>query len=106
MAIAEQKLLPAVRKAGNDTLIVADGFSCREQIRHGTGRHALHPAELLTLALQRQAVSSAHAVEARLREKAAWPGLGTALCAAALGSGGLLLLGLTARRRLSAPRPG
>jgi FAD/FMN-containing dehydrogenase/Fe-S oxidoreductase len=106
MAIAEQKLLPAVRKAGDDTLIVADGFSCREQIRHGSGRYALHPAELLALALQRRTVASAHAVEAELREKAAWPGLGTALCAAALGSGGLLLLGLTARRRLSAPRPG
>src|SRR6185437_8380922 len=61
MTIAEQALLPAVRKAGDDTLIVADGFSCREQIRHGAGRNALHPAELLALALKRKELPVAEA---------------------------------------------
>ncbi len=51
MAIGERVLLPAVRREGPDTLVVTDGFSCREQIRHGTGRPALHVAELIALAL-------------------------------------------------------
>ena len=51
-AIGELELLPAVRSAPADWLIVADGFSCREQIAQGTGRHALHLAEVLQMALQ------------------------------------------------------
>jgi FAD/FMN-containing dehydrogenase/Fe-S oxidoreductase len=47
----ERRLLPAVRTADPATLVVADGFSCREQIAQGTGRRALHLAELLQLAL-------------------------------------------------------
>jgi FAD/FMN-containing dehydrogenase/Fe-S oxidoreductase len=47
MACAEQALLPAVRAAPPDALVVADGFSCRTQIAHGTGRAALHLAEVL-----------------------------------------------------------
>ena len=47
-AIGERVLLPAVRAASPGTLIVADGFSCREQIRQATGRRALHLAELLS----------------------------------------------------------
>jgi Fe-S oxidoreductase len=50
-AIGELELLPAVRKAPADWLIIADGFSCREQIAQGTGRHALHLAEVLQMAL-------------------------------------------------------
>ena len=45
--IGETELLPAVRAAGLDTWIVADGFSCRTQIHDGTGRKALHLAELI-----------------------------------------------------------
>jgi len=52
MAIGELELLPAVRKAPPDWLIIADGFSCREQIAQGTGRHALHLAEVLHMALE------------------------------------------------------
>ncbi|HEY2854944.1 MAG TPA: FAD-linked oxidase C-terminal domain-containing protein [Gemmatimonadaceae bacterium] len=48
----ERVLLPAVRGARPDTLIIADGFSCREQIAQTTGRHALHIAEVLELALR------------------------------------------------------
>jgi hypothetical protein len=44
-------LLPAVRLAEPDTLIVSDGFSCGEQILQFTGRRALHLAEIIQLAL-------------------------------------------------------
>jgi FAD/FMN-containing dehydrogenase/Fe-S oxidoreductase len=47
MACAERTLLPAVREARPDEIVLADGFSCREQIRQATGRRALHLAELL-----------------------------------------------------------
>jgi hypothetical protein len=43
-------LLPEVRKAGLSTLIVADGFSCKEQIQQQTNRHGLHLAEVMALA--------------------------------------------------------
>jgi FAD/FMN-containing dehydrogenase/Fe-S oxidoreductase len=49
--MAERRLLPAVRQASDDTLIVAAGVSCRQQIHHGTGRQPLHPAEVLRAAL-------------------------------------------------------
>jgi hypothetical protein len=55
-AIGELELLPAVRSAPDDWLIIADGFSCREQIAQGTGRHALHLAEVLQMALQPSAL--------------------------------------------------
>ncbi|HZR65218.1 MAG TPA: FAD-linked oxidase C-terminal domain-containing protein [Terriglobales bacterium] len=47
LAIGELELLPALRKAPQDCLIVADGFSCREQIEHCTGRKTLHLAEVI-----------------------------------------------------------
>lgn len=50
-AIGERELLPAVRQSDADTLIIADGFSCREQIAHGAGRMVLHTAEVLQRAL-------------------------------------------------------
>jgi FAD/FMN-containing dehydrogenase/Fe-S oxidoreductase len=50
-AIGELELLPAIRNAPPDWLIIADGFSCREQIAQGTRRHALHLAEVLQMAL-------------------------------------------------------
>jgi Fe-S oxidoreductase len=51
MTCGERVLLPAVRDAAEDTLIIADGFSCREQIRQATGRTALHPAQVIEMAL-------------------------------------------------------
>ena len=51
IAIGELELMPAVRQAPSDWLIIADGFSCREQIAQGSGRHALHLAEVLQMAL-------------------------------------------------------
>jgi Fe-S oxidoreductase len=53
-AIGERVLLPAIRQQSNETLIVADGFSCREQIHQGTGRDALHLSEVLSLALKQR----------------------------------------------------
>jgi len=51
MKMAELSLLPAIRAAAPETLIVADGFSCRHQIADGTGRDAMHVARVLDLAL-------------------------------------------------------
>ena len=51
MAAGERALLPAVRAAADATYVVAGGFSCREQIRQGAGRDAMHPAQLMALAL-------------------------------------------------------
>jgi Fe-S oxidoreductase len=51
LAMAEHRLLPAVREADDGTQIVANGTSCRQQILHATGRRALHPAEVLQQAL-------------------------------------------------------
>jgi hypothetical protein len=44
--------LPAASEASPDTILVADGFSCRTQIEEGTGRRPLHFAELLKLAFE------------------------------------------------------
>jgi len=45
--MGELSLLPAVRNAPADAIIVADGTSCRHQIKDGTGRAAIHVAQLL-----------------------------------------------------------
>ncbi len=58
LAVGERVLLPAVRQAAPETLIVSDGFSCREQILQTTGRKALHLAEVLQLALDAHALRS------------------------------------------------
>ncbi|HEX6359806.1 FAD-binding and (Fe-S)-binding domain-containing protein [Actinophytocola sp.] len=46
-ALAERVLLPAVRDASPDTLVIADGFSCRTQVEQGSDRRAVHLAEVL-----------------------------------------------------------
>jgi len=55
IAIGELELLPAVRRAPEDWLIIANGFSCREQIQQCTGRPALHLAEVIQLAMREEA---------------------------------------------------
>ncbi|MFO7178139.1 MAG: FAD-linked oxidase C-terminal domain-containing protein [Pseudomonadota bacterium] len=50
VACAERQLAPAVRRAPDDALIVADGFSCRAQIEQRTNRRALHTAQVLRMA--------------------------------------------------------
>ena len=51
VAMAELALLPAVRKAGKDSIVVADGTSCRHQIRDGADMAALHVARVLAMSL-------------------------------------------------------
>ena len=51
LRMGELSLLPAVRKAAPSVVIAADGFSCRHQIRDGTGRTAVHVARILSDAL-------------------------------------------------------
>ena len=51
MAIGEQRLLPAVREMGEDTRLIANGFSCQTQIRQGAGRMPRHLAEVIAEAL-------------------------------------------------------
>jgi len=51
LRMGELSLLPAVRKAAADTLVVADGTSCRHQIRDGAGREALHVARVLAMSV-------------------------------------------------------
>ena len=53
VAIGELELLPAVRNAPDDWLIIADGFSCREQIQQCTGRSSMHLADVIQMALGR-----------------------------------------------------
>jgi Fe-S oxidoreductase len=50
-AMGELALLPAVRKAPADAIIVADGTSCRHQIKDGAGREAMHVARVLAMSL-------------------------------------------------------
>jgi hypothetical protein len=49
--MAELSLLPAVRRADSATLIVADGTSCRHQIKDGAAREAIHVARVLAISL-------------------------------------------------------
>jgi Fe-S oxidoreductase len=59
LKMGELSLLPAVRKAAPDTIIVADGTSCRHQIKDGTGREALHVARLLAKSVKAASVKAA-----------------------------------------------
>jgi Fe-S oxidoreductase len=52
MRCGERVLLPAVRGVDKDALIIADGFSCREQIAQATDREALHIAQVIRMAMQ------------------------------------------------------
>jgi Fe-S oxidoreductase len=60
MKIGERDLLPLVRREPHDTLMISDGFSCRYQMKHGAGRWALHPAEVILMALHQQGSSPEH----------------------------------------------
>jgi Fe-S oxidoreductase len=89
MRCAEDVLLRRIRDSGANARVLADGFSCRSQIEHGSGRHALHLAELLQLALRddrpASASSSNGAVNHHLRTAT------VAVAGAGLVAGGLLL---------------
>jgi FAD/FMN-containing dehydrogenase/Fe-S oxidoreductase len=59
--IGERVLLPAVRRTDAETLLIADGFSCREQVRQATGRMPLHLAQVLQRAMRQGMRNSARA---------------------------------------------
>jgi FAD/FMN-containing dehydrogenase/Fe-S oxidoreductase len=88
MKVGERVVLPAVRTADPGTVIVADGFSCREQIAQGTHRRAIHVAELLRLA-QRGAIGEAVQAEQQVVDYAAQ----SVTRVAALGAAALVLTG-------------
>ena len=69
LAMGELSLLPAVRKADADTLIVADGTSCRHQIHDGAGREAMHVARVLAMSVARGFLHAMRASSASER----WP---------------------------------
>ena len=56
IAMAELSLLPALRRAGTDNIVVADGTSCRHQIHDGVQREAVHVARVLAASLRGQAL--------------------------------------------------
>ena len=66
IAIGELALLPAIRAADPDTLIITNGFSCRQQIEQCTGRMALDVSQVLAMALA-QGTSNLDAIPARDR---------------------------------------
>ena len=70
IAMAELSLLPAIRRASKDTIIVADGTSCRHQIYDGTGRRALHVARVLAMSLDR---APSHAAAASSHARSSFP---------------------------------
>jgi Fe-S oxidoreductase len=105
MAVAEQGVLPAVRDAAPDSLLLADGFSCRTQIEQGdTGRRALHLAEVLALGLEGNLPSERPerlAVRPDGPSRAArWA---TTAGAAALTASAAAVTGMSALRRLRRP---
>jgi Fe-S oxidoreductase len=55
MKIGERRLLPSVRDAGEDAIIMADGFSCKTQVAQGTDRRPLHTAQVIKMALDHEA---------------------------------------------------
>jgi Fe-S oxidoreductase len=93
----ERVLLPEVRHAGDDELIIADGFSCREQIEQCTDRRALHLAEVMAMAIHegphgpkrgRPEAPLVHRQRRQFRRAATW----TAGCVAVGAAVGALLM--------------
>ena len=64
-ACGERKLLPAVRDADKQTVIVTDGFSCREQVQQATDRKPMHFAELCKMALDEHGAPTSDAYPER-----------------------------------------
>jgi hypothetical protein len=103
MQIGERELLPAVRNAPKDELIVANGFSCIEQVRQGSDRRPLHLAQISQMALHDgpKGPSGAYPeVHYPVSGSQQAPGLtvGTALLAGTAAVGGLLLWRWAVRR--------
>ncbi|WP_435126932.1 FAD-binding and (Fe-S)-binding domain-containing protein [Actinacidiphila sp. bgisy144] len=99
MDIAESGVLPAVREAAPSALVLADGFSCRTQIEQGgTGRGALHLAEVLALALDGPAPAD-HPEKAAARPTPPPSAVSRLVAAGAAVSAGAACYALTRRLR-------
>ena len=94
MLVGEQKLLPAVRETGPETLLVTDGFSCRSQIEHGADRRPVHLAEVLALAYREQGLVAEETTGARGDRHAA-----RAAAVVLAGTGAMVVGALLLRRR-------
>jgi Fe-S oxidoreductase len=79
MKIGEQRILPAVRAAADGALVIADGFSCREQIRQGSARDAVHAADVARAALAHDALPGPRPERALARGREDYPLLSPAL---------------------------
>jgi Fe-S oxidoreductase len=99
MKIGERVLLPRVRQAERTTLIMTDGFSCREQIMHGTRRHALHLAEVIQMAMRQPLqLNGRKFIESGfVQEEPTYSVLTAAFGAGVLAAGGWLLAARTKR---------
>src|SRR5262249_53010161 len=86
-------LLPAVRDAEKDTLIIADGFSCREQITQETDRVPLHLAQVIQMAMQEGEAGKPGEYPEQTYIKAPMPVGELVKTAAILTAGALLLAG-------------
>ncbi|GAA2736671.1 FAD-linked oxidase C-terminal domain-containing protein [Streptomyces nogalater] len=95
LAVGELGVLPAVRAAAPDSLVIADGFSCRTQIEQGsTGRRALHLAEALAFALDGNLPSDRpERLAVRPAEPSRTAGWATAASVAALAAGTAAVVG-------------
>ncbi len=92
MAIGENGVLPAVRAADDDVLVLADGFSCRTQIEQGdTGRTAVHLAEVLAAAVHHNQPEPQRPTPAHVSSKA--------VVGAAAATAGVLVAAAGSRRR-------
>jgi FAD/FMN-containing dehydrogenase/Fe-S oxidoreductase len=105
IACGERVLLPKVRASAKDTLILADGFSCREQIRQTTDRRALHLGQVLEMAIDEGPLGPAgnYPEHTYVRSEFARPSLRkvatvAALAAVAIGGLAKILRRVTRRR--------
>jgi Fe-S oxidoreductase len=88
IACGERALLPAVRAADRETIVISDGFSCHEQIAQTAGRRPLHLAEVIHMALhQADARAPEQVPEDRYPQESASPWLAAAIAAGAIAAG-------------------
>jgi len=100
MRVGERVLLPKVREAARDTLIIANGFSCREQIEQTTKRQALHLAQVMQMALHDgPAGPKGDLPERSYIEEQPEPRVGRIVAGAALFGAGFLLTWMGLRKR-------
>jgi FAD/FMN-containing dehydrogenase/Fe-S oxidoreductase len=109
MQIGEHDLLPQIRAASKEALVIADGFSCRSQIEHATDRRALHIAEVVKMAIEKGGRESSGTYPERdFSEPRPWApsrqAVAAGLVAAGLAGGAGLAWWLTQRRRRRAAR--